>query len=89
MELTLNDGTVLQKSYAMISSGLMMVYIQDENSTMRSVFDAFIDPTKTAVVRSVDYMGTETVISGYTKLIDVRDEGNGLITAVLSKAGEE
>ena len=88
MELTLNDGTVLKRSYAMISSGLMMVYIQDENSTMRSVFDTLIDPVKTVVVHSVDYMGTETVISGYTKLIDVRDEGNGLITAVLSKAGE-
>lgn len=85
MELTLNDGTVFQNSYAMISSHLLMVYIQDGVSNLRTVFDALIDPEKTAVVSSVDYVGQETVFRGYTKLTAVRDEGNGLITAVLDK----
>lgn len=85
MELTLNDGTVFQNSYAMISSRLLMVYIQDGVSDLRTVFDALIDPEKTAVISSVDYAGKETVFRGYTKLVAVRDEGNGLITAVLDK----
>ena len=85
MELTLNDGTVFQNSYAMISSRLLMVYIQDGVSDLRTVFDALIDPEKTAVISSVDFAGKETIFRGYTKLIAVRDEGNGLITAVLDK----
>lgn len=88
MEMTLTDGTVFQNSYAMISSRLLMVYIQDEVSDLRTVFDALIDPEKTEVISSVDYTGQETVFRGYTKLIAVRDEGNGLITAVLDKPEE-
>lgn len=88
MTLKLNDGTIFNKSYAMISSRLLMVYIQDENSTLRTVFDTLSDPEKTSVVRSVDYMERETVITGYTKLVAVRDEGNGLLTAVLDKPEE-
>lgn len=89
MTLTLSDGTVFQNSYAMISSRLMMVYIQDETSDLRVVFEAFIDSEKTTVVTSVDYDGKETVIRGYTKLISVRDEGDGLFTAVLDRPDEE
>lgn len=89
MEMTLADGTVFQNSYAMISSRLLMVYIQDGVSDLRTVFDALIDPEKTAVVSSVDYAGKETVFRGYTKLIAVRDEGDGLFTAVLDRPDEE
>ena len=88
MTLTLNDGTVFQNSYAMISSRLLMVYIDDGESDLRTVFDALIDPEKTAIVTSVDYSGQESVFRGYTKLIAVRDEGGGLITAVLDKPEE-
>ena len=89
MTLTLNDGTVFQNSYAMISSRLMMVYIQDGISDLRVVFESFIDSAKTTAVTSVDYAGAETVIRGYTKLIAVRDEGDGLFTAVLDRPDEE
>lgn len=89
MTLTLSDGTVFQNSYAMISSRLMMVYVQDGISDLRAVFESFIDSAKTTAVTSVDYSGAETVIRGYTKLIAVRDEGDGLFTAVLDRPDEE
>lgn len=89
MILTLNDGSIFLNSYAIISSRLLMVYVRDESSDLRAVFDALIDPEKTVVVHSIDITEHETIFRGYTKLIAVRDEGNGLITAVLDMPDEE
>lgn len=85
--LTLNDGTVFgNHSHARESGKTLFVYISD-GSGIREVFEALIDPEKTA---HIEYHYSTAVLNfdGFTKLIAVRDEGGGLVTAVLSKAGE-
>lgn len=82
--LILNDGSIFVNSHVILN-GTLFVYIKDGVSGLREVFDALIDPLKTAKITFSDYDGTKKVYRGYKKLIAVRDEGNGLITAVLSK----
>ena len=80
--LTLNDGAVLENSYAFLV-GDLYVYIGN-SITIKEVFDLLIDPEKTAnIYYSVG--DDTTTFSGYTRLIAVRDEDNGQITAVLRK----
>lgn len=52
---------------------------------MRTVFNALIEPENTGEIIYKMINGTEVTYEGYTKLVSVRDEGNGLITAVLIK----
>ena len=81
--LTLNDGTVLTGSTILESSGQLFVYVMN-GSGIRDVFNLLIEPTKTCRITAAQ--GGETLVKeGFTKLIAVRDEGNGLITAVLAK----
>lgn len=82
-QMTLNDGTVIENCYAIESNGFLYVYVRNSFS-LREVFNIFIDPEKTASITSVQFGETLTA-TGYTKLIAVRDEGNGLITATLTK----
>lgn len=82
--LILSDGSLFVNSYVILN-GTLFVYIRDGVSGLREVFDALIDPVKTAKITFTDFDGSKTVYMGYKKLIAVRDEGNGLITAVLSK----
>ena len=84
--LTLNDGTVLQNSYALLSSGILFVYVQQAEMTIADVFNLFIDPEKTSAITYTQVNGEEVTFEGYTKLTAVRDEGDGLFTAVLKKA---
>ena len=81
-KLTLNDGTVLENSSAILSSDLF-VYIHD--SDLQTVFDLLIDPENTKKIVYTQANGEPVTVVGYKKLIAVRDEGNGLITAVLRK----
>ena len=81
--LILNDGTTIENCYALNNSGYLYVYNRNDLG-LREVFDLFIDPEKTSSITSTQYGETLTA-SGYTKLIAVRDEGNGLITATLTK----
>ena len=81
-KLTLNDGTVLENSSAILSSDLF-VYIHD--SDLQTVFDLLIDPENTKKIIYTQVNGEFVTFVGYKKLRAVTDEGNGLITAVLRK----
>ncbi len=84
MTLTLSDGTVFQNSHAIENGANLHIYIQDGQSGIREVFEAFIDPEKTAEITFRDIGDQTAVFHGYNKLIAVRDEGRGLITAQLT-----
>lgn len=81
--LTLNDGTVMSGSTLLESNGHLFIYVMN-GSGIRDVFNLMIEPTKTCRITAVQN-GETLVKEGFTKLIAVRDEGNGLITATLAK----
>ena len=81
--LTLNDGTVMSGSTLLESNGHLFIYVMN-GSGIRDVFNLMIDPTKTCRITAAQN-GETLVKEGFTKLIAVRDEGNGLITATLAK----
>lgn len=85
-KLILNDGTGFLNSHALESNGNLFIYIKDGTSGIKDVFDAFIDPEKTAHIVH-KYYGAIVEFDGYTELVAVRNEGNGLITAMLGKGG--
>lgn len=80
--LTLNNGTVLENASAIIS-GDVFLYINGE--TMKTVFDLLIVPENVETIIYKMNNGEEIIFEGFRKLIAVRDEGMGLITAVLRK----
>lgn len=81
--LTLNDGTIMTGSTILESSGQLFVYVMN-GSGIRDVFNLMIEPTKTCRITAAQ-SGETLVKEGFTKLVAVRDEGNGLITAALKK----
>lgn len=83
--LILNDGTRFDNSHALKSRDSLFVYINGLG--IREVFEALIDPEKTAHIE-YHYSAAVLDFDGFTKLIAVRDEGGGLITAVLDKVRE-
>ena len=80
--LKLSDGTVFNNSNAVLS-GSLFLYINGQD--LRTVFDALIEPENTARIAYTQNNGETINFDGFTKLIAVRDEDNGLITAVLRK----
>lgn len=83
MKLTINDGTVFENSHAIENGGSLFIYVQDGQSGIRDVFNAFADPEKTVSIQFENIAGELITFTGYNRLIAVRDEGRGLITAVL------
>ena len=83
--LILNDGTELENSNT-VESGDLYVYVRNGYGLSR-VFALLNDPEKTKKI--IDRFRTDIIHEGYTRLIAVRDEGNGLITAVLRKQTQE
>ena len=81
-KLTLNDGTELDNSSAILSGDLFL-YVNDSN--LQTVFNLLIDPEKTQKIIYTQVNGTSVAYVGYKKLKAVTDEDNGLITAVLRK----
>ena len=81
-KLTLNDGTVLEGASA-LASGDLFVYVP--GSDIRTVFGLLIEPENTEEIVYTRNNGEEVAFIGYTKLTAVRDEGSGLITAVLRR----
>lgn len=81
--LTLNDGTAMSGSTLLESNGHLFIYVMN-GSGIRDVFNLMIEPTKTCRITAAQN-GETLVKEGFTKLIAVRDEGNGLITATLAK----
>ena len=81
-KLTLNDGTELENSSAILSGDLFL-YVN--GSDLQTVFDLLIDPENTKQIIYTQVNGTLITYVGYKKLRAVTDEDNGLITAVLRR----
>lgn len=82
MKLTLNDGTVLENSSAILSGDLFL-YMNGHG--LQEVFNLLINPDNTTVIIFTQVNGEEITFTDFSRLISVRDEDNGLITAVLRK----
>ena len=82
MKLKLNDGTVLEDSSAILSGDL---FLYMNGYGLQEIFELLIDPEKTKKIIFTQVNGDKVTITGYKRLIAVRDEDNGLITAVLKK----
>lgn len=81
--LKLNDGSILDGNALL--SGDLFLYVN--GSDLQTVFSLLIDPNKTKKIVYTMVNETKQTFTGYKRLIAVRDEGNGLITAVLRKEG--
>lgn len=79
--LTLNDGTVWNGS-VILSGGTLFFYVN--GITLKTLFNKLINQSTAKKITAAEGEVT-TVYRGYTKLIAVRDEGNGLFTAVAEK----
>ena len=75
--IVLNDGTTWS-GYVILSGGHLFLYI--DGQWLKTVFDKLIVPAKAKKV-TYNSGGQSQVYKGYSKLIAVRDEGNGLVTA--------
>lgn len=82
-KLTLNDGTVLENSHALMVGDKLFLYISS-GATFAEVFELLNDPEKTKKIVQNRY-GAEDTFRGYKRLINVTDELNGMITAVAIK----
>lgn len=83
--LIFSDGTELEKSHALKGRHELYIYVEDSEKTLTSVFTILSYPEKTKrIIYKFD--NVELTFDGYTKLISIRDEGNG-ITAILEKGG--
>ena len=81
-KLTLNNGTVLENSSAILSGNLFL-YIRWK--TMKAVFNLLSVRKNVETIVYTQVNGEDLTFSGFTKLTAVSDEGNGLITAVLRR----
>lgn len=82
MKLRLNDGTVLEDSSALLSGDL---FLYMNGNGLQEIFDLLIDQEKAKKIVFTQVNGEDITFTGYKRLISVRDEDNGLITAVLRK----
>lgn len=81
--LALNDGTILDHSWVVENTGNLFVYVMN-GCDLREVCNLFFDPEKTSRILATQN-GVTTEIVGFARLAAVRDEGNGLITAMLTR----
>ena len=79
--LKLNDGSILDGNALL--SGDLFLYVNE--SDLQTVFSLLIDPEKTKKIVYTMVNETKQTFTGFKRLIAVRDEGNGLITAVIRK----
>lgn len=80
--LTFKNGFILENSSA-IMSGSLFLYMR--GISIRKACDLLVEPLNTAEIVYTQMNGNIVVYTGFTKLTAVRDEGGGLITAVLDK----
>lgn len=82
--LVLADGTILENSHVILTNIGLFVYISN-GFNIKQVFDLLYDASKTATITFHPLGAEEQTFTGYTVLTCVKNEGNGLITAVLEK----
>ena len=80
--MTFNNGYIVENSSA-IQAGSLFLYLR--GISLRKAFDLLIEPLNTSEIVYTQMNGDTAVFEGFTKLTAVRDEGGGLITAVLDK----
>ena len=83
-KLRFADGTEVNES-RLIQDRDLFLYMKDVS--FKSAFKLITDTKKTKRIIYLDNGGGSTTFTGYTKPVALRDEGNGLTTAVLSKEG--
>lgn len=81
--LTLNDGTILGHSWVVENTGNLFVYVMN-GCDLLEVCSLFFVPEKTSRILATQN-GVTMEKAGFTRLVAVRDEGNGLITAMLTR----
>lgn len=81
-KIILNDGTEFDYSSAILSGDLFL-YLRGK--TMTEVFNKLDVPQNTSSIQYVQMNGNIVTYEGFVKLIAVRDEGNGLISAVMNR----
>ena len=84
-KLTLSNGAELENS-SVIQSGDLFLYIRGK--TMKAVFNLLSVQKNVETIVYTQVNGEDITYTGYKKLIAVRDEDNGLITAVLRRVVE-
>lgn len=85
--LKLNNGTVFNNSYAIFSSPYLLMYISN-GGNLQDVFDLLIVPENTEQIIYTQNNGNAITYTGFDKLICVRDEENGMITAMLRRTSD-
>ena len=83
-KITLANGREFHNTHVLESDDTLFVYINDEEETLKTVFDDLYDAEKTAEITAIRF-GTEQTYTGYTTLVSVRRETFGQITAGLKK----
>lgn len=83
-KLRFGDGTEVNDS-RLIQDRDLFLYMNDVS--FKSAFKIITDTKKTKRIIYLDNGGGSATYTGYTKPVALRDEGNGLVTAVLSKEG--
>lgn len=81
-KLTMNDGTVLADSSAILSGDLFL-YLN--GVTFGGAFMMLSESRKTKKITYTQNNGEKVIYSGYTRLMALRDDENGIISAVLRK----
>ena len=82
--LTLNDGTVLENSYAVETMNNLFLYIRN-GMTMMQVFMLMFDQSKISMIKYT--AGTVvTEFGGYTMVQGITQEHGGMISVVLRRA---
>lgn len=82
-KLKLNDGTVLENASAIQADPDLYVYVN--GTTLDAVYMQLRESRKTRKVTYIQNNGAAVLFEGYTKLKALRDEEDGLVTAVLRK----
>lgn len=80
--LTLNDGTILANSHALLSGRTLWFYLG--SVTFTEAFELMNDPNKTRRIISNSY-GDEQEYNGYTDLFCLRREESGIISGGLTR----
>lgn len=81
--LRLNDGTVLENASAIEAAPDLFLYVNGAN--LGAVFHQLCESRRTRRITFHQNNGETAEYTGYTRLTALRDEGDGLVTAVLRK----
>ena len=82
--ITLANGREFFNTHILESDNTLFIYINDEDETLKTVFDDLYESEGTAEITALRF-GQEQTYTGYTSLMSVRKETFGQISAVLGK----